>query len=235
VEAAALLGVSPDPELTFTLAEAQYRTGALETSRLAFERVLERAIDPILEAKVLGRIAKIHEARIDADRAWTALESAFRILGIRPPTRVLTALPLAVLAWIAWMFFPSKRLAQGAEVQRLEAVLALYAQASRLAFQCTRPLTFVVVAFASLRLARRLGASPALVMSLHAYAFVLLLLGFKSAGLRQARRGALVAESLRDPVLQALVIQQKSVLLAWAGPLAGAQRILPHCVQSADP
>lgn len=222
VQAAKMLNAPPDPELSYTIAEARFRTGALEASLVEFKQVLGRTSDRLLKAKGLGRIAAIHDAALKTDKALSTLDAAFLVLGFRPPTRSFGALIMAVLAWVTWVILPFRRLARGSERQHLEAVLSLYDQASSLAFRSGDAVRFLVGTLASLRLASRLGPSPPLVMSYQRYAALLVLLGMKSAGLRRARRGEAVAESLRDPELRASLLQHRAVLLAWAGDIPGA-------------
>ena len=223
---AKLLGTELSPELEFTIAEAQFRTGALALSRKQFQKVLSRTSDPILLARAHSQIAKICEANFDTENAWSSLDQAFCALGRRPPTGSLSSVLLAIAAWSRWALLPFKRrkVDSATEQTRLEVICALHHQAARLAFQCAEPLRFLVATLTSLGLAKRMGPSPALVLSYQRYAFLLILIGMRSAGLRHLRRADDLCESLGDPVLRAYLLQLRSALLAWAGDIPGAVR-----------
>jgi eukaryotic-like serine/threonine-protein kinase len=225
-DAAKLLRTELSPEFEFTIAEAQFRTGALALSRKQFQKVLSRTSDPILLARAHSQVAKICEANFDTENAWSSLDQAFCALGRRPPTGSLSSVLLAIAAWFRWALFPFKRrkVDSATEQTRLEVICALHHQAARLAFQCAEPLRFLVATLTSLGFAKRMGPSPALVLSYQRYAFLLILFGMRSAGLRYLRRADELCESLGDPVLHAYLVQLRSVLLAWAGDIPGAIR-----------
>ena len=224
--AANLLGTELSSELDFTIAEAQFRTGALARSRKQFQKVLTRTSDSILVAKAHSQIAKIYEANFDTAEAWASLNLAFRAIGKRPPTGSLKSVLFAIVAWFRWAIHPRHwRTTASAEGRRaLEVICSLNHQAARLAFQCTQPLRFLVATLTSLELAEQLGPTPALVLSFQRYAFLLILLGMKSIGLKYLRRAESLCETLSDPVLYAYLQQLRSVLLAWAGDIPGAIR-----------
>jgi signal transduction histidine kinase/CheY-like chemotaxis protein len=217
--AAALIGTELSPELEFTIAEARFRTGALEQSRRQFLRILARTDDPILRARAHSRVAKTHEATLDTVRAWTALQPALLSVGCDPLTSSWWSLGKALVAWIGWVFLSTRRRIAPAERERLEVILALYDQAGRLAFQSAEVVRAHVAVLISLRLAEYLGPSPALVWSYQAYALLLVLLGARSAGFRRMQRAEAVAQSIRDPALYARFLEGRSAFLAWAGQI----------------
>ncbi len=222
--AAVLLGDESGPELELNIAEAQFRSGALALARQQFQKVLERTNSPLLLARAHSQIAKICEANFDTENAWASLDLAFYSIGRRPPTGSFPSVVLAVAAWLRWVLasvFPRKRATAEAKAY-LESICALHHQAARLAFQCTKPLRFLVATLTSLELAEQLGPSQAIVLSHQRYAFLLILLGMKSAGLRHLRYAETLCGSLGDPAVKAYLVQLRSVLLAWAGDIPKA-------------
>ena len=225
-KAAAILGIELSAELEFTIAEAQYRLGALALARQQFQKVLDRTRDPVLRSKAHSQIARICEANFDTENAWISLDQAFCSVGRRPTTGTLPSVLLALVAWCRWALNPFEKTAVLSPVERsrLEVISGLHHQAARLAFQCASPLRFIVATLTSLSLAEHLGPSAALVLSYQRYAFFLIILGMKSTGLRYLHRADTLCKSLGDPALQGYLIQLRSVLLAWAGDIPEAVR-----------
>jgi signal transduction histidine kinase/predicted Ser/Thr protein kinase len=224
LRAQAWLAGRPEPELEFAIAEARFRTGALEESLRLFQNLLDTTKEPILRAKAYSRISKIREVAFDTDQAWKSLEPAFRALRSPYPTSSLMALLRSFLTWVRWACLPFGRRAGPVERHRIEVLLSLYDQAGRLASHCATPLIALTATFASLGLAERLGPSAAQAISYPRYALLLVLLGFKSKGLDYLARASAVAESIHDPALQAYLLQTSSVLLAHAGDVKGGIR-----------
>jgi signal transduction histidine kinase/serine/threonine protein kinase/CheY-like chemotaxis protein len=214
--ALAELGRTLDSEQRLLLAESQLRAGSLAEALVDFQKVLEASRDVTVQATALARIASIHDARYDSSAAWAAMEAAFSRLGEPAPSERVGYVANTLRAWGGRRLAP-RRATDPAERARYEALSLLYPEAVRVAVNANAHFRVVLGALRSVGIAERLGPSAALAKSYVAYSFVLTVLGFPGRGAKYLARAEEIAQTRRDPVLRAHVLQVHGVVHIWGG------------------
>jgi eukaryotic-like serine/threonine-protein kinase len=222
-------GSTLTPTTRLSLGDARLRSGALDQALIEFEAVLSSSRDALLRAGALVRIATIHDMRFDSNRAWAALEEAFRALGEELPKET----PLDAAATAASWLRRGRRKRLVAPLHdrtRDEILCELYYQAGRVAFVNSKPGLVVLTTLRALEPAERLGPSSALAKSHLMYSFVLTVLGLRGPGRRYLESAEALSRELRDPVVYAHTLQVQSVIAAWDGRMGDAVEIASRCL-----
>lgn len=219
------------PATRLLLGEARLRSGALDHALREFEGVLFATADVTIRAGALLRIATIHEMRFDSNRAWDALEKAFRALGEELPKETALDAAVSVTAWLRRGVARQRRVVTPvSKRERDEMLCALYYQVGRVAFTSGAPGRLVLATLRALEPAERLGVSPSLARAYLAYAFLLTVVGFKKAGDRYFALAQEQARELRDPVVYSHTLQMKHVIAAADGRMADAIDAGTNCL-----
>jgi signal transduction histidine kinase/CheY-like chemotaxis protein len=206
------------------VAEAQLRTGALESALNRLSVVVAGAEDPLVRAQALSRAAWA-EMQIDSGRAWEALSRAFDALGERAPSGSPRGLLRAAMSWLRRTLFPRRRAVERSERARLKVLCQLHHQATRLALYMERPTRVLESVLQNLHPAERLGPSSALSDAYLSYSFVLTGLGLNGLSRRYLRQAEEVARATDDPAVFARCLQIQAVVMAWGGNTREAIRI----------
>jgi signal transduction histidine kinase/CheY-like chemotaxis protein len=219
-EAAALAGLELDAAHHVTAAEAALRVGDIGASLRSFSAALDRSTGDE-RARLLGRVAWVHQADGRPDAAWSALVSAFSELAVAPPDDAPRALANVLGASLAARFAtPPQPSPAPEERARLEILCELHYQAARLSFECGKPARAVAATLASLTSGARLGASPVVAKSFAtAEVIAVAVLGQEVGYLEKARA---MAEALADPGTTAAVAQHTMMCACFRGDLDAA-------------
>ncbi len=236
--AALVAGTELDTSFHRSAGEAQLRLGALEESLTAFEAALEGSVDRGTRATLLGRIAWVHQARADSERAWITLERAFATVGARMPVEssasvveTLSHLASAQVRRLA----PNRASVTGDARARIELLCDLHYQNARLGLEYGRAFRLVQSTLEALKLSERLGPAPAQARARASYGVVLSALGRRGAGVREIANAQRMASQLADPTTYAFCVQMQALAACFGGDLDRALDLLRECVDVHGP
>lgn len=219
------------PSTRLLLGDAHLRFGALDRALAEFDAVLSSSSDQLMRAGALVRIATIHELRYDSNRAWEALEGAFRTLGEELPLESPLDAGATAAMWLRRATSNKIGRSRGSgSSARDEMLCALYYEVGRVAFSSDKPGRLIQAALRALGPAERLGPSPALAKSYLVYSFVLTALGFRERGRRYFERAEVMVRLLRDPVGYSHTLQIQMVIAAWDGRMGDAIDAATRCL-----
>jgi signal transduction histidine kinase/CheY-like chemotaxis protein len=217
--AAGAASVAIDGTFLETLGEAHLRTGALAESLKAFEGALALVRSPLERARVLGRIAWVHQASADPDGSWASLDRAFAELGERMPRESARSAADTFVVAARRGLGKLRRTRQGPHSPELSLLCDLHYQNVRLGLEYGKPLRIVQSTLAVLELSELTGRSRARARGLALYGFVLRALGRDAAGIASVAEAEAMARSLGDPATEAFCGQVRVMAACWAGQL----------------
>jgi signal transduction histidine kinase/tetratricopeptide (TPR) repeat protein len=210
------------------LGEAHLRTGALEASREAFQDALRRAAGAFHRARLFGRLAWVEQARSDATAAWTALSTAFDLLGASLPVESVSS------AWGTTRALVLSRLAtrgRPRSAEEAELLCQLHYQNGRLGVEYGRPARALQSMLAALVVSEPLGDAPPRARARATEGLLLTVLGRTEAGSRAVDDAHRIATELADPSLLAFCALSRATALTIAGELDAASDAIAECLR----
>ncbi len=205
-------------KLELAIAECRLRLGQLGESLMGFEAGLACSTDSLERAHILSRIAWIHEAEFDTQRAWTSLQRGFREMQERP----LGISPLGA-AGLVKLLVALPRGETGAVSdearRRYELHANLLFQGGRLASVTAQIGRLVDAAVRGVEVAAKLGPSAQLSRAYLMWAFLLTMLGKSRAAESLSELTFEMTVRVDDPVSLAHYYYTQSALTGWQGQI----------------
>lgn len=214
-----------DYPLGYLIPEATLRRGDIIAALSLFRSQLDVESDPLVRARILSRVAYIHEIRMETAEAWSACEGAFEELGLRMPE------PGIQTVWgVASRLTSQPRTAQTSALEsptgeRLEILCALYHLYARVAVLEEQSSRVIDGLLRYANTAEKLGASADLSRAYASVSLVLTLLGRKKLARRYLVCAEEMATQLEEPGAMSHCLQLFCVSAGWAGDLEESLRV----------
>ncbi len=229
-EAAEAGAIPLDTTFFHSVGEGRLRLASFDESLAAFEVALARATDGHTRARVLGRMAWVHHAAADSERAWTSLRRAFEALGTRMPVESVATVGEAALAAARLSVgkFARRRLPRPAK--EIALLCDLHYQNFRLGFECGHVVRALQSIVQARELSLHLGPSTEQSRSRSMFGIMLSATAGPAAASGEFDVAQEMANAIGDPAMTAFSVQHRALGACFAGQFGDALRLFHECL-----
>ncbi len=216
--------------------EAYLRLGALHESRAAFESALAKAKSNAVRAKTLGRIAWVHQAEADPERAWDAIERAFAALGTRLPSESVRSAASTALTFLESRARKRARTGEGkTSLAEIELLCELHYQNARLGLEYGKPGRLLQSSVIAFELSKQNISPRARARATALHGFILTAMKMQEGGRKDLLKAQAIATDQGDPVTEAFCVQLDAVVAGFSGHFNRLLELTRECVDVYGP
>lgn len=235
-QAATAGGIEPSADLDEALGEVCARSGRWDEALTHLARALERTTDPLRQAGLHARLARVHLANRATTPSWDEIERGFRALGAPIGKNPLTRALYSVWSWIVGLLALNTRVGYGSihgkRRERLAILSKLYITGAYTAYLLHDHLRLVEMVVRQLYIGHRLGDSIELASAYTSYANILALLGRTEAASCYSARSLDIVQKLGDRFQLARMHMFDAWQLHVGGLPRQAEDAMRRCLQA---